>query len=622
MTLLALSLIALALGPVVLRFARGSDVALRVLDGFIYIAIGGLVLFHVLPPLVERVGLWAFVAAGVGMLGPTIIERRIQASARSAHTLALLFACLALAIHGFLDGIALVGGTEHADLSNMGLAVVLHRLPVGLTVWWLVAPSWGKRAAAGSLAGIAVATLAGWAVGAQAIQTLDLPVMSLCYALVGGSLLHVLLHRSGWGNRQATGRLARYGAGFGGVTGGLFLFALQASEQPGHGHDGLAHSATGFGDLLLQLSLESAPALLLAYVAAGVIQAWLPKSSVEWMGRGGPLSQSARGVAFGLPLPICSCGVIPVYRSLIVQGAPPAAAMAFLVATPELGLDAVLLSIPLLGGEMTVARVVCAALVALLVGAVVGGKAKVEPSVSSVEGGTLFERPPGFGPRLRLAVHSGLVEVVDHTAPWILVGLVAAAAVQPSLQSSWLQSLPDTAEVLVFALLGLPVYVCASGATPLVAVLLAANISAGAGVAFLLAGPATNITTFGVLASLHGRRTALAFGGLIVLVCVALGLLINVLFPGMADGVIALGGEHGASALQWTALGGLVLLCVGSLVRQGPRGFFGQVISQSEGDCDDQCHDDGHEHSDDDAGSGQHGSHDHGGHDHDDDCCH
>jgi hypothetical protein len=115
------------------------------------------------------------------------------------------------------------------------------------------------------------------------------------------------------------------------------------------------------------------------------------------------------------------------------------------------------------------------------------------------------------------------------------------------------------------------------------------------------------------LEGLHGRRTALGFGGLIVVACVALGLGINVLFPGMAEGVIALGGQHDASPLQWVSLGGLVLLCLGSLLREGPRGFFGQVISQSGGDCDDQCHDDGHEHSDGDTqGHGHDHSHGHG----------
>jgi len=270
--------------------------------------------------------------------------------------------------------------------------------------------------------------------------------------------------------------------------------------------------------------------------------------------------------------------------------------MAFLVATPELGIDAVLLSFPLLGADVTFARIVCAALVALAVGVFVGGRVASQTTPSEVQAESIFERPPEFAARVRLALHSGLVEVVDHTAPWILVGLVVAAAVQPSLQAEWLQTLPGGVEVLVFALLGLPVYVCASGATPLVAVLLAANVSAGAGVAFLLAGPATNITTFGVLSGLHGRRAALHFGALIVAVCVGLGLAINVLFPGMADGVLVLGGHHEVSTVQWVSLGGLILLCVASFLREGPRGFFGQVISQVEDDCDDHCHDDGHDH--------------------------
>ena len=90
------------------------------------------------------------------------------------------------------------------------------------------------------------------------------------------------------------------------------------------------------------------------------------------LARGGTFQQSLRGVAFGLPLPVCSCGVLPLYESLIRRGAPVAAAMAFFVATPELGLDAVLLSFPLLGESLTVARVVSAFIVALAVGVAVG----------------------------------------------------------------------------------------------------------------------------------------------------------------------------------------------------------------------------------------------------------
>ena len=106
--------------------------------------------------------------------------------------------------------------------------------------------------------------------------------------------------------------------------------------------DHLDEVAAESGRVFLRLAWESAPALLLAYVAAGLVYGLMPKASLLWMGRGSGLSQALRGMGFGLPLPICSCGVVPVYRSLIAQGVPVSAAVSFLVGTPVGGLGAVL----------------------------------------------------------------------------------------------------------------------------------------------------------------------------------------------------------------------------------------------------------------------------------------
>ena len=77
---------------------------------------------------------------------------------------------------------------------------------------------------------------------------------------------------------------------------------------------------------------------------------------MRWMREGGAARRAMKGVAFGLPLPLCSCGVVPVYQSLIRRGTPAAAAVSFLVATPELGLDAILISLPMLGADVAIAR--------------------------------------------------------------------------------------------------------------------------------------------------------------------------------------------------------------------------------------------------------------------------
>ena len=354
---------------------------------------------------------------------------------------------------------------------------------------------------------------------------------------------------------------------------GLALAVPHLGEASGslHGHGG-----EGFAQRFLVLALQSSPALLLGFVLAGVLTVMLPRASVRWLGSGGALSQSAKGVAFGLPLPICSCGVVPMYQSLVKCGAPPAAAMAFLVATPEIGIEAIVLSVPFLGVKLTVVRLVAAGLVALGVGWLVGRG--LRPREMSPEG--LDSRPWGMGlQRLRSALRFGLVEIVDAVGAWLLVGLAVAALITPNGLDQWLGQIPDWLEVVGAAGLGLPIYVCASGATPLAAALILAGASPGAALAFLLAGPATNITTYGVLSSLHGQARALAFGVAMFAGAVLAGVLVNQVPGGFALPVLS--GHHHPSLswLAWASVAVLGAAFLASVIRQGPRAFLATVVS-------------------------------------------
>ena len=248
--------------------------------------------------------------------------------------------------------------------------------------------------------------------------------------------------------------------------------------------------------------------------------------------------------------------------------------MAFLVATPELGIDAVLLSIPLLGPQVTVLRLVTAALIALLVGWLVGGRLKVADRA-----------PESTGPqddrtvlhRLAAALRTGTGDVVNHTAPWIILGLGVAALVTPLLEGGWLASLPPVADVVLFALLGFPTYVCAASATPLVAAFLATGLSPGAGIAFLITGPATNISTLGLVSSLHGRRAAIAFATVMMTFAVAAGVAINAFFGALSVPSLAALMEETPSLLQQVSLVLLAGLFLRSMIRRGLRSFVGEL---------------------------------------------
>ncbi len=561
------SLVALGVGPLVLERTKGPW-TIALVDAFALVAVGGLVSAHVLPQSFALAG-WAVLPVFLfGLLGPGLLCGTRLLAGRSGSKVTLPLALLGIALHALLDGVALGPGGER-ELDPLALAVVLHRVSDGLGIWWLARPSYGRRAAAFLLATLAVFSVVGFFFAQPIAAGASHGWFALFHALVAGSLLHVILRHppsvpAGAAGHEKSTALA---SGIGGLAGIALVLSLESFVAD----EGHARAAALFVDL----ALKSAPALLVAYIAVALLHSWkLDLRSL--LGRGGTLSQALRGTLIGLPMPICSCGVIPLYRSLVLQGVPSPSALSFLVAAPELGVTAIFLSTSLLGVEITLARALCAGALALLVGLSVGPRAPLaEPRLASEP----IQAKAPFATRLRSGLRYGLGDMVDATAPWILVGLLIAAVLEPWLDAGRFAGLSPALEVPLFALIGLPLYVCASGSTPLAAVLIAKGVSPGAAVAFLLTGPATNLTTFGVLARLHSRRTALLFAGTTAVVTIALGWIVNVFLADAARGLpTRLHEDHGTALELACALALLGVFAV-SLLRQGTRRFVGQVIS-------------------------------------------
>jgi uncharacterized protein len=352
----------------------------------------------------------------------------------------------------------------------------------------------------------------------------------------------------------------------------------------------LSASDTLFREFHLQIlhfTVETAPALLFAYTIAALLHAIWFNTELGWLSRGGGLKSAAKGMVFGLPLPICSCGVVPLYRSLIQKGVPATAAMAFLIATPEIGVDAIFISLPFLGPELTLFRVIAAASLALLVGWMIGRTLPRKPLLEEHSHILQEETPSSFNSskrwqnRAKIGLHSGFVDSVDATAPWIALGLFSAAFLGTLLDPEAFTAIPDFLHVPLFAIIGIPMYVCASGATPLAAVLIAKGVSPGAAIAFLLTGPATNLTTYGILRQMHGKNTALRFIGLMLLFSLMIGYFGDHLFP---DGQALLpttpedASETAPSLIGWIALIGILSVFFASIFRRGLRGFLFQIL--------------------------------------------
>ena len=264
-----------------------------------------------------------------------------------------------------------------------------------------------------------------------------------------------------------------------------------------------------------------------------------------------------------------------MYRGMVEAGTPTPAAMAFLVATPELGWASMILSFGLLGTEMTVVRVLGAGFLALAVGILLGSKTPSRTPNSQPQ----QNRQPFFT-RLREGLVYGFGQLADSTGPWILLGLGIAALMAPVIQTDWLTSLPVGADVFAAALIGLPLYVCASGSTPLVAMLLLKGLSPGAALAFLLTGPATNVTTFGVLSHLHGRKVAIGFSLLMPILAIVLGFLVNQLVGAgfQKTGIPTLQDHARLSTWSIIATIALIMVYASSLFRLGVPGILAKIV--------------------------------------------
>lgn len=572
---LGISIVALFLGPMIHRILKNNKNFLKIVDGFTLVVVVELALVHLIPHAIEHSGWLAMGMALLGLMLPSWLEKRLHSTmAKKAHILALLLAMLGLCLHSFTDGMALVLPqlSDSGKNSFLPLAVILHRFPVGLSIWWLLRPAYGSIKALMMLTAMSLITAAGFFSGGHLVPVLDHSAIGLFEALVAGSLMHVIFHR----HEQLfnDSKQNQWSSGLGALLGVLLIYLINAGPfNLSDGHHHIGHTAT----LFMNLAAQSAPALIFAYLASGLIQAFLPSSSVRWMSGGSHFTQSFKGMGFGLPLPICSCGVVPVYQTLVKQGVPLSAAMAFFVATPELGLDALLISLPLLGGKFTLLRLVGAAIVALLVGWIIGKNFKNQNQIADEE---KQEPKRPLKVRLKEGLKVGFVDVVDHTAPWILFGLAIAALAHPFLETNnLLKDIPWWLEVPFFALIGMPVYVCATGITPFVAILLFNGVSPGAGLAFLLTGPATNVTTFGILSQLHGKKLALSFALIVASLAIGLGYLVNMLWPeGFATPPIEQGHNHG-SLWQQISLGLLALIYLASLFRSGPRYLINQILA-------------------------------------------
>lgn len=313
----------------------------------------------------------------------------------------------------------------------------------------------------------------------------------------------------------------------------------------------------------IELFLDSAPWLLLGLILAGVLNSFVPMSWMQKQLGGNGTKPIFKAALFGAPLPLCSCGVIPAAVGLRRAGASKSATTSFLVSTPETGIDSISVSYAMLGPFMAVVRPVAAISSAIVAGLLVGrdqeetpkseshdaitssccssseAKPKVEKQscCSSSETKPKVEKQSccsttgeaakesidsccgeektqeeksnlSFTQKLFSGLKFSSTNLIKDISVWLMVGLFFAALIQTYLPASFLEKWGSGLfAMLIMVIISIPMYICATASTPIAAALLLSGISPGAVLVFMMAGPATNIATLGVVYKELGARS-------------------------------------------------------------------------------------------------------------------
>ncbi|TKG94029.1 heavy metal-associated domain-containing protein [Puteibacter caeruleilacunae] len=360
---------------------------------------------------------------------------------------------------------------------------------------------------------------------------------------------------------------------------------------------------------LWDLTLEMAPWLIIGLVFAGVLKVYFPQKHINrFMGKSNTKSVLNASL-LGIPMPLCSCGVIPTGISFYRNGASKGATNSFLISTPQTGVDSILATYSLMGWPFALIRPIVALFTGVLGGIITNrfatgqqppkktapskkvsyAFAPASPSANKVNIGNVgtFQpiqtghkseavttckddsccstaTPPQEGNKIIRMLHYAFIEMLSDIAKWLVIGLMLAALIAVIIPPDFFDRYIGSGLLEIFLILAasVPLYICATGSIPIAAVLILKGVSPGAALVFLMAGPATNMATITVIGKTMGKRSLFAYLFSIIGGAVLSGILINEIFPGdWLASFITYSGDHVHSIIpHWLMLSSSVVL--------------------------------------------------------------
>ncbi len=317
---------------------------------------------------------------------------------------------------------------------------------------------------------------------------------------------------------------------------------------------------------LVDLLNDMAPWLLLGFLIAGVLHVFFPQKKIEHILGAKSTKSLLNATLIGIPLPLCSCGVIPTGISFYRNGASKGSAVSFMISTPQTGVDSIMVTYSLLGLPFAILRPVVALFTGFFGGLVTNIlDLKVEPARSNgLHKGNNTNNSAGR-PVYRI-FHYAFIEFLQDIVKWLIIGLLIAALfaviIPDDFFSTYIKS--NIIGMLIILAASIPVYVCATSSVPIAAILLLKGISPGAALVFLMAGPATNAATITVIGNTMGRKTLITYVATLIAGALTFGFLIDYFVPYdfIMKGISSVhsGHEHGLLPYWLKVSSGIILV--------------------------------------------------------------
>jgi len=304
---------------------------------------------------------------------------------------------------------------------------------------------------------------------------------------------------------------------------------------------------------------EIAIYLIFGFLVAGILHVLFPDSLVRRHLGKGSFGSVIKSTLFGIPLPLCSCGVVPVATSLRRSGASKGSVVSFLISTPQVGADSFMITYSLIGWVFAIFRIVASLITAFFAGILINifdkdTSIKDQPKEEDTNSGNHYlERVKSLPAYIEY-------ELFGTIANYLVIGIIIAGLIGVFVPDGFFETyLGDPiSSMLLMLVVGIPMYVCASASTPIAASLLMKGISPGAALVFLLTGPATNAVNFSTVAKIVGKKSTAIYITSIAIVSLGLGFLLNMFSASFGVDKIIMQHHH-ESIPGWLKITGSIL---------------------------------------------------------------